>query len=292
MRKGATWVLRIVVGLAGLAVVAWGVVWGWSEAIVARNYSATPESVRAATSPEQLIVGKRLAAVFGCPGCHGPSLQGRLFIDEPKVARVHAPNLTLAAQRFNDGQLAQSIRQGVRPDGRALFAMPAEMYVHLRDDELAAVLGYLRSLPVGGSKTRPIEWGMLGRVALVAGELEPAPVMVAKAKSKLPPDSAERAKGRHTALTACSECHGPDLGGLPGPFGSPGTPDLAIAAAYDVDAFRRLMRTGIALGDRELGLMSEVARDRFSQLTEDEVDELHAYLKARVEAFQRHGAVK
>lgn len=292
MRNVWTWGLRILGGLAGVAVVAWGVIWGWSEAIVARSYSVTAESVRAATSRDQVIVGKRLAAVFGCPGCHGPDLQGRLFIDEPNVARVHAPNLTLAAQRFNDGQLAQSIRQGVRPDGRALFGMPSEMYVHLRDDELAAVLGFLRSLPVGDATTPPIEWRILGRVALVAGELKPAPAAVAEARINRPPDAAQHAKGRHTALTACSECHGPDLGGLPGPFGSPGTPDLAIAAAYDVDTFRRLMRSGNARGDRQVGLMSEVARDRFSQLTEDEVDTLHAYLKARAEALQRPDAVK
>jgi cytochrome c553 len=292
MRKGWTWGLRIVGGLAAIAVIAFGVVWGWSEAIVVRNYSATAESVRAATSPEQIIVGKRLAAVFGCPDCHGPYLQGKLFIDEPNVARVHTPNLTLAAQRFNDGQLAQSIRQGVRPNGRALFAMPSEMYVNLRDDELAALLGYLRSLPVGGATTPPIEWRILARVALVAGEFEPAPALVANARINRPPDVGKHASGRHTALTACSECHGADLSGVPGVFGWPDTPDLAIAAAYDVDAFRRLMRTGIARGDRELTMMSDVARSRFSQLTDDEVDALHAYLKARAEALQRPGAVK
>jgi cytochrome c553 len=292
MRKVWTWGLRIVGGIVGLALIAWVVVWGRSEAIIARSYSALAETGRAGSSPEQIVIGKRLAAVFGCSDCHGPGLQGKLFFDEPNVARVHTPSLTLAAQRFSDTQLAQSIRQGVRPDGRALFAMPSEMYVHLRDDELAAVLAYLRSLPVGGAMAPPIEWRILGRVGLVTGELEPAPALVAKAKSKLPPDAGEHARGRHTALTACSECHGPDLGGLPGPVGLPDTPDLAIAAAYDIDAFRRLMRTGIARGDRELGLMSAVARSRYSQLTDDEVDELHAYLKARAEALQRHGAAK
>jgi cytochrome c553 len=291
-RKGWTWGLRILGGIVGLAVIAWGVVWGWSEAIVSRNYTATAETVRAPSSPQQIIVGKRLASVFGCPDCHGADLQGKLFVDEPNVARVHAPNLTLAAQRLSDAQLAQSIRQGVRPDGRALFAMPSEMYVHLRDEELVAVLGYLRSLPAGGATTPPIEWRTLGRAALVVREFEPAPMLVAKARRVRPPDASEHARGRHTALIACSECHGPDLGGLPGPFGSRGTPSLAIAAAYDIDAFRRLMRTGIARGDRELGLMSAVARSRFSQLTDDEVDDLHAYLKARAEALQRPGDAK
>jgi cytochrome c553 len=292
MRNPWSWVSRIAIALAGLILIAGGVIWGWSEAIVSRTHTASEETVRAAASPQQIVAGKRLAAITGCPDCHGGGLQGDIFVDMPYVARVHAPNLTLVAQQLSDAQLAQSIRQGVRPDGRALFAMPSEMYVHLRDDELAAVLAYLRSLPAGGAAMPPIEWRAVGRFALLVGELEPAPVLVAKARIKRPPDAGEHPSGRHTALIACSECHGPDLGGLPGPFGAPGTPDLAIAAAYDVDAFRRLMRTGIARGDRQLGLMSTVARSRFSQLTDNEVDELHAYLKARAEAPQRQGAVK
>lgn len=291
MNKRWIWVVQLVGGLVGLVLIAWGAIWGWSQAVLARTYSASPETVGAATSPQQIAVGKRLVAVFGCPDCHGAGLQGDVFFDTPNVARVHAPNLTLLAQQLSDAQLAQSIRQGMRSDGRALFTMPSEMYVHLRDDELSAVLGYLRSLPVGGAPTPPIEWRILGRVQLLTDEFEPAPVLVAKARIKPPVDIAERARGRHTALTVCSECHGPDLGGLPATSGSAGPPDLAIAAAYDIDAFRRLMRTGIARGDRELGLMSAVARSRFSQLTDDEVDDLHAYLKARVEAAgKRTGA--
>jgi mono/diheme cytochrome c family protein len=286
------WVSRIAVGLAGALLIAGGVIWGWSTAIVSRTHTASEETVRAAGSVEQIGAGKRLAAVVGCPDCHGANLQGEIFADIPYVARVHASNLTLVAQQLSDAQLAQSIRQGVRPDGRALFAMPSEMYVHLRDDELADVLGYLRSLSAGGAAMPPIEWRVVGRVALVAGELEPAPVLVAKTRIKRPPDAGEHPSGRHTALIGCSECHGPDLGGLPGPFGAPGTPDLAIAASYDVDAFRRLMQTGIARGDRQLGLMSAVARSRFSQLTDDEVDELHAYLKARAEALLQQRAAK
>jgi hypothetical protein len=39
------------------------------------------------------------------------------------------------------------------------------------------------------------------------------------------------------------------------------------------------MKTGKALGDRELRMMSAVARSRFAAFTEAEVGALHAYLK-------------
>jgi hypothetical protein len=43
------------------------------------------------------------------------------------------------------------------------------------------------------------------------------------------------------------------------------------------------MRTGKAAGNREVGLMSKVARDDFSHLNDAELRSIHAYLKARAE---------
>ena len=67
-------------------------------------------------------------------------------------------------------------------------------------------------------------------------------------------------------------------GGRPHAEAAP-RPDLRIAAAYEPDQFRRLLRTGLAAGDREVGLMSEVARGRYKHLTDAEVDAVHAYLR-------------
>ena len=44
------------------------------------------------------------------------------------------------------------------------------------------------------------------------------------------------------------------------------------------------MRTGKAAGNREIGLMSTVARGRFSQLTDAEVAAVHGYLRALAES--------
>jgi hypothetical protein len=38
------------------------------------------------------------------------------------------------------------------------------------------------------------------------------------------------------------------------------------------------MRTGLGLGDRELGLMGQVARSRFLRFADEEVGALHANL--------------
>ena len=82
--------------------------------------------------------------------------------------------------------------------------------------------------------------------------------------------------GEYLAMNVCSECHGTDLQGFEGH-----TPPLAMVRAYDREQFGRLMSEGIGLGDRELGLMTEVALKRFSLLDDNEVDDLYAYLRSR-----------
>jgi len=48
--------------------------------------------------------------------------------------------------------------------------------------------------------------------------------------------------------------------------------------AYREEEFQSFLRTGVATGGRELPLMSDVARSRFSHFADDEVRALYAYL--------------
>ncbi len=56
-------------------------------------------------------------------------------------------------------------------------------------------------------------------------------------------------------------------------------PDLAIVAGYPWDDFQTLMKTGVPLDGRDLGLMGVVARDRFASFTEQELDDLYRFLQ-------------
>lgn len=59
------------------------------------------------------------------------------------------------------------------------------------------------------------------------------------------------------------------------------SPDLSIAASYDPEDFARLLHTGVAAGDRKVGLMTRISPARFGALTPQEVSALQGYLKAR-----------
>ncbi len=60
-------------------------------------------------------------------------------------------------------------------------------------------------------------------------------------------------------------------------------PDLVIIRAYDETNFRHLMQEGIAIGERELAMMSDVARSRFAYLTDEELDDLFLFLQDMAE---------
>src|SRR5262249_46401051 len=88
--------------------------------------------------------------------------------------------------------------------------------------------------------------------------------------------NADAKQGRYLAQTICSGCHGTSLRGETNPDFT--SPDLRIVAAYSPDAFTQLMRTGVALGGREVRVMSEVARVHLSHLTDPEIAALYSYL--------------
>jgi mono/diheme cytochrome c family protein len=201
-----------------------------------------------------------------------------VFFDQPMLARLVAPNLTQVAATHTDTDLERVIRQGIRQDGRSTVGMPSAMFYHLTDEDLGRIIAFLRSLPVTDGPPTEIRLGPLARVGILKRLYEPQVAMIDRAVAR--PTAVELtdplAFGRYLALTSCTECHGSDLRGSPGGD----TPALAIAGAYTPEEFVRLMRTGVARGDRELGLMSGVARSRFAHFTDAEISALHAYLKS------------
>ena len=280
MRRTLRWVAIGLGGLLALLLTVAAVILIWSEAILRRDYSASTERLPPPSAAAR-AAAPRLARVLGCLTCHGEGLKGQLMFDAPGVVRVYAPNITEVAARASDQQLAAAIRQGIGHDGGGLFIMPSAMYSRLTDEETAALVAWIRTLPRMEGQTEGLSAGPMGRLLLVLGQFKPVPQVVAEFRTQIPIDlGPEHEAARHLAAIACSECHGPALmGGSVGPEDK--VPDVRIAAGYDAVQFRTMMRTGRPPTGRDLGLMSTVAKNNFSHLTDAEIDALHAYLVAR-----------
>lgn len=231
--------------------------------------------------PQQVEKGRLIARTRGCFGCHGQQLEGRVFSEEwVWVGTAVAPNLAQYAQEHDPIDIEAAVRQGIGQDGKALWSMPSYNFALMSDDDISALIAYLRSAPVT-SKTLPEpDLGWEVRRLIVRGRGHHMAEWVAR----MPPlvlsenDETKLARGEYIAKTTCNECHGFDLRGDVAPDFT--TPDLAMVVAYSDEDFRRLMKTGEAIGGRnDLGLMTMVAKDRFAYFSGQELDDLLAYLR-------------
>jgi mono/diheme cytochrome c family protein len=280
MAKALRWFGYLVGVLLGLALVAAATIWLIASSKLNTRPTLRPEHLATPTAA-QLADGPRQLHVLGCLSCHGEGLQGEAFLDEPGVATIYASNLTLVAAKATDQQLAQAIRQGIGHDGRALLIMPAGGYQFMTDSEVAAIIAAIRAMPQGGKEQPGRSVGRMGRLGLALGKFHTAPELVRTFREKQVADfGPEFAVGRHIVMVNCAECHGPTLRGQevePGVV----SPDLAIAGSYDLEQFRTMLRTGVAPGNKDIGMMGRVARDDFKYLTDEEIEAIHAYLKER-----------
>jgi cytochrome c553 len=278
--------LRIGFLSAGLLLVLAGaIVYLLSERILHRSYAEPRVGIAVPSDPASISEGHRLAMIRGCAnGCHGAGIEGGVFVDNLLLARLIAPSLTAAVRRYANADLARIIRRGVRPDGSSVIGMPSEMFSGLTDTDLGKILAYLRSVPPDSGLAPERRLGPVARIAFVAGKLQPAAELVRRAgllSGSWPQDADSTAPGAYLARTSCIECHGLDL------RGGDQAPDLRIAAGYSFDAFTELMRVGKALGNRDLPLMSQVARGRFRHFTDQELRGLYTYLMARAAKSDR-----
>ncbi len=113
--------------------------------------------------------GKYLVTLGGCQDCHTPghffgkpdmarALGGsEVGFDIPGLGTFYGPNLTPDKEtglgKWTDAQVMAAIQTGVRPDGRVLAPiMPWRSLAVLTDQDAAAVVAYLRSLPPVANK--------------------------------------------------------------------------------------------------------------------------------------------
>jgi len=236
----------------------------------------TFDGAQVTNAAARIAHGERLSWTLGCRGCHREKMEGGQFYER------YASNLTRELPKYSDAEIEKLLRTGVPRDGRVLYGMPSEIFQHLSDADMKALIAELRTLKPGGKPTQPPKpWTKEAKELMAKGEIKPATVFVSERKHIYPADLGPGRKlGRYITSVTCAECHGAELKGQ-----DKFTPDLVAAGAYSRAEFETLMTKGIAANGRKLKdpLMGEVARERFSHFTAHERDELYAYLKTRAE---------
>jgi len=183
-----------------------------------RQYDNPPSAIAVDMTVEQIARGEKF--VFFCAGCHSPNkkppLLGNDFLAEagaPPVGRMYAPNLTPAhLAGWTDGEIIRAIREGIHKNGRSLLIMPSSQFRRFSDNDVAAIVAYLRSQPAVEPDTPRTRLNFLG--AIMANI---APIFQAQAAITepviAPPASVTPEYGKYLASYGCTICHGQDLRG-------------------------------------------------------------------------------
>jgi mono/diheme cytochrome c family protein len=292
MKRLLRWTGAVLGAVVGLAVLAVAVVYGISEYRIGRRYDVPAVTLSLRDDSATVARGQHIATIRGCIDCHTGNLAGGKFIDVPLLGTVYASNLTRgkngAASFFTDADWDRAIRHGVKPDGKPLLVMPAQEFTALSDEDLAAVVAYLKSVPPVDTEPRENRVGPLGRFLEVAGKAIVVPASHLDHSAPRPPAPPAGPTAEYGAylITACSGCHGEKLSGGPVPGSPPETPpalnltpDPATGLGKWTEAdFTRAVREGKKPDGSDVRAPMPVKLT--AQLTDDEIHALWLYLRS------------
>jgi mono/diheme cytochrome c family protein len=189
-------------------------------------------NLHASTDPKVVARGQYLVTgPAHCAECHTGSIAeyeasftskkppvlagGSPFRLGPKgnLGTIYSKNLTPDPQtglgRYSDPQIARMLRHGVRPNGLA-SVLPLMPYGDMSDEDVVAIISYLRTLPPVRRDVRGNEWTLLGKIAK---SIVPAarPRLNVHPPRISPPQQMTAARGEYLAksVSNCSGCHTP-----------------------------------------------------------------------------------
>src|SRR5688572_15764784 len=218
------WIVRIIGGLLVTVCVAILAIFVASNRIINKRHAFQEHPVTVPSDSTSVAEGARFARIR-CMGCHGDSLKGKVFFDVPMVARVIAPNVPGKLATLSDAEFAGFLRSGVRKDGTSPFIMPPPGFYHISDQDLGALIAYIRSLPVDEHALPANSYRLMGRFGITIGQFKTAVASFDTTQKRVGDDPAwaTTRTGEYLARMQCTECHGPRLTGEPAPEGETGS---------------------------------------------------------------------
>jgi len=284
------WTGRLLAAVLVLALVGASVVYAASERKLRKRYDTSVDSVPVPTDAASIARGEHLVRnVIDCTLCHGSDLGGAVYSSSPAIGTVAGPNLTRGnggiPASYTTADFARAIRRGVKPDGTSLIVMPSEVFTHLSQEDLGAVIAFLQQVPPVDRQVPRSGFGPVGRALLASGKMNilvagktpryDAPVAV--------PQDTTAAYGKYLAdISGCHGCHGYGLSGgrVAGPPGLPPASNLTPAGigSWKESDLRRALREGRRPNGTELNEF--MPWTVFRGMTDAEIHALWLYLQS------------
>jgi mono/diheme cytochrome c family protein len=255
-----------------------------------KNYSprtAPIPDLKVAGTSEQIQRGEHIADAF-CTSCHSVSKELPLTggvdlgkdIPMPLGAFV-STNLTPAGplKDWSDGEIFRAIRNGVDRDGRWLFVMSNFRGRNLSDEDIQALIAYLRSQPAVTSEIvdPPDQPNLLGFIMLGAGMLPAGQPPITDVVAA-PPKGPTVEYGEYILnYQDCRDCHGEDLlGGKEGQL-APIGPNLKLVKGWTQEQFIVTLRTGVDPSGHKLDAV-KMPWKSIGRMDNEELTAIYLYL--------------
>lgn len=264
MKKILLSILLLIIILVSAAVVFILVSWDKDFEAPYPDISATSDSA---------IIERGAYLVYGpghCAYCHIPPekipavasgervpLSGGWEMEIPP-GTFRAPNITPDKETgigtYTDAEIARAMRYMVSHNNK--FMLPAMEFTEMSDEDLTAIISFLRSQEAVHNQVPPTEYSFLGKALLAFGALKP------QGPKKTPPKSVQidstASYGSYIAnnLANCLGCHtSRDMktGAFTGPRYAGGFP---MASEYDEETKGYMFLTPNITPDPETGIMA------------------------------------
>lgn len=291
-----SWMKRSLIGLAVLSAVCFGVlalVVQHGQNKMNRVVTLPDYPIALRDDPGSIARGEYLYNSRGCAHCHGANGAGRTFIDDKQTGlRVAGANISPGqgnvVSRYRAKDWEHTLRHGVKPDGRPVIVMPSEDYNRFTDDDIAALVAYVRHLQPAAGGAATLDLPLLVRVAYGLGFLQDAADMIdhTLAPAQPVPEGVTVEHGRYVGQ-GCQGCHGPNLSGgkVPGappdwPIAANLTPGegSAMARYASAHAFKAMLRTGHRPDGSAVSQVMPF--ESLSQMSDVDTDALYLYLRS------------
>jgi mono/diheme cytochrome c family protein len=237
MKKLLKWIGIILGSLLGIIVLAAAGLLIYGQLRWKPTLDRPLREITADTSPEGIARGEYLVkSVMACTDCHTAKPDGGWLAGQvteinagPIQAVFAAPNLTPDKEtglgNWTDAQIARAIREGVDKDGVGLVVMPSFNFHRLADADVAAIIGYLRSIEPVNNPIPPFTASPVAKVMAALGVLGPSPIGEPITTVQVAPSPDDPAYGDYMmTIAGCRDCHGFDYTGGPVPMTGPEVP--------------------------------------------------------------------
>jgi mono/diheme cytochrome c family protein len=220
--------------------------------------------IQVARTPAQIARGEKLANI--CVSCHTPGnqlpLSGSNFASKfefPPLGTLYAPNLTPSGdiKDWADGEIIRAIREGVHRNGRSLLVMPSANFRNMSDEDVQALVAYLRSQPASGESSPDNHLNVLGAIFMNVSDFRVAQQPVGNVTA---PQPETPAYGKYLVdILGCRDCHGNQLqgkveNGQPGP--PPGPNLTKIVPKWTEEEFMAFFNTGTMPGGGQVPILT------------------------------------